>query len=66
MRQLRAYEGFTCSVELSFTLEGRIYLYESHTEWYAALNEILAELDAASGNEDEAEDGSMGGYFSNN
>lgn len=65
LRQLQAYEGFTCSLELSFSLEGRVYLYEAHTDWYQALNDIVAELDAALEEEDEG-DGSLGGYFSKN
>ncbi len=65
LRQLRAYEGFTCSLELSFSVQGLIYVYELHTEWYDALAEILAELDVAT--EDQEEDnGTLGGYFSNN
>lgn len=65
LRQLRAYEGFTSSLELSFSVDGLTYVYELHTEWYDALAEILAELDAAT--DDEVEDeGSLGGYFSNN
>ena len=65
LRQLRAYEGFTCSVELSFSVERLSYVYELHTEWYDALAEILAELDAAT-EEAEEDNGSLGGYFSNN
>lgn len=64
LRQLQAYEGFTCSIELSFAMEGRIYLYELHTEWYQALNDILAELDVL--RDDSDEDGSIGGYYSKN
>lgn len=64
LRQLQAYEGFTCRLELSFALDGRIYLFELHTEWYDGLNDVLAELEAAA--EEESEDGALGGYFSNN
>ena len=65
LRQLRAYEGFTCSVELSFCIDGLIYVFELHTEWYDVLAEILAELDAAT-EEEEEDNGTLGGYFSNN
>ncbi len=65
LRQLQAYEGFTCSVELSFSIESRVYMFELHTEWYEALSDILAELDAAA-DEEETDDGTLGGYFSNN
>ena len=64
LRQLQAYEGFTCALELSFSVDSRIYSYELHTEWYEALNDILAELEVAS--EEEEDDGALGGYFSNN
>lgn len=66
LRQLKAYDGFTCSVELSFSLEGREYLYEVHAEWYQALNDIAVELDAAFHEEDEDSGGSMGRFFSKN
>lgn len=64
LRQLQAYEGFTCSIELSFSVGSQVYLFELHTEWYEALNDILAELEAAT--EGEENDGTLGGYFSNN
>jgi hypothetical protein len=66
LRQLQAYEGFTCAVELSFSLEGRVYVYEAHTDWYQALHDIVAELDAALVEDEDEDDGSMGGYFSKN
>ncbi len=65
LRQLQAYEGFTCAVELSFCVNGRTYVFELHTEWYEALNDILAELDAAA-EEQQQDHGTLGGYFSNN
>lgn len=65
LRQLQGYDGFTCSLELSFAMEGRIYLYETHTDWYQGLNDILAELDAAA-DEESDEEGPIGGYFSKN
>jgi hypothetical protein len=65
LRQLREYEGFTCSVELSFSLDAKIYIFEVQTEWYESLTDILAELEAATEEEME-DDESLGGYFSNN
>ncbi len=64
LRQLKDYEGFTCSVELSFCVDRLIYMFELHTEWYDALAEILAELEVVT--DEEGDDGSLGGYFSNN
>ena len=65
LRQLQAYEGFTCSVELSFSVDSRTYVFEMHTEWYDTLSDILAELDSAI-EEEETDDGTLGGYFSRN
>lgn len=65
IRQLRAYEGFTCALELSFDHAGRLFLFDLRTEWYEELNDILDDIDAATPPEDE-EQGPIGGYFSNN
>jgi hypothetical protein len=66
LRQLQAYEGFTCSVQLSFSVENRLYVFELHTDWYQALAEIINELDVATEEEIDEEQGPIGGYFSNN
>jgi hypothetical protein len=71
LKQLQAYEGFTCVLQLSFALEGRLYLFEVRTDWYDSLHDILSELDIATdpftGEDEEEEQGPMGGgYFSNN
>lgn len=67
LRKLQAYEGFTCSLELSFVHEGRVFIFEQHTDWYESFAEIVSEIEAASEEEDEdGEDGSLGSYFSNN
>jgi hypothetical protein len=66
LHQLQAYEGFTCALQLSFALEGRVYLYELHTDWYDALTDILGELEAAAEEREDQEQGPISGYFSNN
>lgn len=68
LKQLHAYDGFICSVGLSFSLEGCEYAYEVHTEWHEALNEVMVELEAAfnGDEEDEGSDGAMGRFFSKN
>jgi hypothetical protein len=69
LKQLQAYEGFTCSLQLSFTMEGRLYLFELRTDWYDSLRDILSELEVATDpfSEEEEEEGPIGGgYFSNN
>ena len=66
LRQLQAYEGFTCSLELSFSLDSDVYTFELHTDWYEAMNQIVAELDALADEEENGPDETLGGYFSKN
>ncbi len=70
LKQLQAYEGFTCLLQLSFALEGRLYLFELRTDWFDSMRDILNELELAAdpfdGEDEEEEQGPMGGYFSNN
>src|SRR5437868_9817126 len=66
LRELQAYEGFTCSLELSFDLEGRVYLFELRTAWYQTLRDILAELELSAEQEEDEDEGPMPGYFSRN
>ena len=67
LRNIRDYEGFTSSIELTFCLDSTFYVFELQTEWYSSYTDILAEIDALSADEDEDADGdSLGGYFSNN
>lgn len=67
LREMRAYQGFTCALELSFDCEGRAYIYELQADWYAEFLRILDEIDSYAPEEDEeGEKGSMGGYFSRN
>lgn len=69
LKELRPFEGFTCSVELVFENQGRFYIYDVRTEWYEEVLDIMDRLDNSvsdgEGGEDE-EDSSMGGYFSRN
>jgi hypothetical protein len=66
LRELQAYEGFTCSLELSFDLEGRAYLFELRTAWYQTLRDILAELELSAEQEEDEDEGPIPGYFSRN
>jgi hypothetical protein len=68
LKEMRAYEGFTCSIEISFDHEGRVYLFDIQTEWYEELTNILDDLDFLDSGEDEddEEEDSLGGYFSKN
>jgi hypothetical protein len=70
LRELQPYEGFTCTVELTFDHEGRIYIFELRTDWYENLADILAEIDGATdlGDDDEEDNGDsrISGYYSRN
>jgi hypothetical protein len=68
LREMRAYDGFTCAIELSFDMGQRAYIFELRTEWYNEFSDLLDEIDAAfPGDDDEDEDeGPIGGYFSKN
>ena len=66
LRELRAYEGFTCALELSFEFEARVYLFNLRAEWYEEYLDLLEEMDAALPDEEDEEDDSIGGYYSRN
>ncbi|HOK45661.1 MAG TPA: hypothetical protein PLA43_19625 [Bryobacteraceae bacterium] len=65
LRELREYEGFTCALELSFDLNGRVYLFNLRAEWYEDYLDLLEEMDAAMTDEED-DDEPMGGYYSRN
>jgi deoxyribonuclease-4 len=66
LAELKIYDGFTCSIELSFDHNGLTYFFELHTDWFDEVNSILQELDLAPLTEDEEDDESYGGYYSKN
>ncbi len=65
LREMRIYEGVTCSLELAFDSNSRLYVYEVQPDWYeeflAVEDEIVSRID-----DEESEDDSLGGYFSKN
>ena len=66
LKELRAYEGFTCALELSFDYEGRVFLFDLRTEWYEELSDLMADLQTLETEKEEEDDNPMGGYFSKN
>jgi hypothetical protein len=69
LKELRSFEGFTCSVEMAFDLDGRFYVFDLRTEWYEELLDLLDQIESAVpelDGDDEEDDSSMGGYFSRN
>jgi hypothetical protein len=66
--KLRAYEGFTSSIELSFDFEAITYIFHISTPWYDELLDMIDDLDDAIEQAALEDDGEtpMGGYFSQN
>lgn len=67
LREMRAYDGFTCSVELSFDVQNRAYIFELRTEWFEEFENLLEEIDSSWSDSGAPEDeGPIGGYYSKN
>ena len=71
LADLRAFVGHTCTIEMAFDHEGRLYVYELMTDWfqtYVDLSDLLFAVSSPVGpDEDEDEsDSSFGGYYSKN
>lgn len=68
LRELRIFEGVTCSLELAFDYHSRLYVYEVQPDWYdeflSVEDEIVSRL---SGDDDDDVGGdTLPGYFSKN
>lgn len=71
LSEMRRFVGFTCSLEMAFDHQGRVYVFELMTEWFqtfAEMTELLLAASAAEIEEDDEDesDSSFGGYFSKN
>jgi hypothetical protein len=64
LRELRAFAGFTCQIELSFDLAPRVYVFDLRTEWFEELNDLLHAIDDAF--DDKPAEEPPTGYFSQN
>jgi hypothetical protein len=66
LREMRTYEGVTCSLEMAFDHNSRMYVYEVQPDWYEEFLSIEDEIASRLVDEDEEDDDSLGGYFSKN
>jgi len=66
LRELHRYEGQTCSLELAFNHDSRLYVYEMQPDWYEEYLTIEDEVAASMAEDDLDDGGSLGGYFSKN
>lgn len=65
IRDLRIYQGVTCSIELAFDFDQRLYVYELRPDWFDEFLELDEEI-IARVSEDDMDDDTLGGYFSKN
>jgi hypothetical protein len=64
LNEMRAYEGFTCQIELSFDHVQRTYVFEVRTDWFDELNDLLEQIEYSY--QDEGDENPLSGYYSNN
>jgi len=66
LRDLRTYIGVTCSIELAFDYNQRLYVYELQPDWYEDFLGLDDEIVTRLTDDDLDEDEPLGGYFSKN
>jgi hypothetical protein len=67
LREWRIFTGVTCSLELAFDYQSRLYVYEVQPDWYEEFMGVEEEISARASDDDgPLEDDSLGGYFSKN
>lgn len=67
LRELRSFEGVTCSIEIAFDYQSRLHVYEVQPDWYEEFLNLEEEITARFSDEGDLEQGdSLGGYFSKN
>ena len=68
LRDLRGYDGTTCSIELAFSHDSRFYVFELQPDWYEEFlnleEELLTNFDGEEGL--GSDDDSLGGFYSKN
>jgi hypothetical protein len=71
LKEIRAFAGFTCEIELSFELNSRVYVFDLQTEWFSDLNDVIDQIEDLYESEDHEDDNEDdlrlgGGYFPRN
>lgn len=67
LRELRIFEGVTCSLELAFDYHSRLYVYEVQPDWYDDFLSVEEEVVSRLAAEDDTDEGdTLPGYFSKN
>jgi hypothetical protein len=66
LRDMRIFEGVTCTLEMAFDYNSRLYVFEVQPDWYDEYLSIEDEIASRMADEEDAGDSSFGGYFSKN
>ncbi len=66
IRELRVHEGETCSLEVAFDLQSRMYVYDLQPDWYDEFVNLEEEIMTQISEDEDDEDDSLGGYYSKN
>jgi len=64
LNEIRAYEGFTCQIELSFDHAQRTYVFDIRTDWFDDLNDLVEQIEYSF--QDDGDENPLSGYYSNN
>jgi len=64
LNEMRAYEGFTGQIEMSFDHAQRTYVFEIRTDWFDELNDLVEQIEYSY--QDEEDENPLTGYYSNN
>jgi hypothetical protein len=65
LNEIRAYEGFTCQIEMTFDHAQRTYVFEARTDWFDELNDMVERIEF-SYQDDEEDENPLSGYYSKN
>ena len=69
LKKARAYLGKTCFIQVAFDHHARLYVYELQPDWYTEYLEVTDELEMLmphNHDDEEGDDETMGGFYSNN
>jgi hypothetical protein len=66
LRDMRSNIGVTCSIELAFDYNQRLYVYELQPDWYEEFLTLDEEIVTRLTDDDIDDDEPLGGYFSKN
>ena len=67
LREMRIFEGVTCSLDLAFDHHSRLYVYEVQPDWYEDFLGVEDEIVSRMADEEDPDEGdSLHGYFSKN